>query len=323
MFRQIAPHGVVNAEPMNRRVELSDALDATVPNNDGVKIAQAHEGVNGGMENEGSKHTSNSTGQMADAFVPGQGEGCPFMGSNASGLNGVEAPHPLPQQQTQQTGSQNGDAMSVDASSADTEFSDSVLVSRENLVPERLSPMPTAAQEDAGAYETPRQPAAAGSDTPPAEVQQGGAEMELDTPHAVPAAGHQATDSSSTTTGADELPTTTSPSKRPLPTSDFPWHTSVNSSAVTGDLEASTIKAARRSSFTDESTATGTRDGVDELLEKPADQVHPHPKDVEEKVQPMAGEAVIAPADAAETVRAKEEMSEVREEESGMVMNRE
>ena len=72
MFRQIAPHGVVNKTPMNRKVTLDSALDddaahtpvdpkdttgsspaqpiadtqtlaeRVVPNNDGVKIAQEH-----------------------------------------------------------------------------------------------------------------------------------------------------------------------------------------------------------------------------------------------------------------------------------------
>lgn len=323
MFRQIAPHGVVNAEPMNRRVDLSEALDATAPNNDGVKIAKEHESESGGMENEGSKHVSNTTGQPADAFVPEQGGGCPFMSSNMGEgmMNGVEAPHQLPhQQEAQQTPSQNGDAMSVDASSADTEFSDSVLVSRENLVPETTLPESTT-QEELGAYETPREPASSIPES--ALAQSGGAEMDVDTTsHSARACGHQSSDESNATVAVDSM-NTISPSKRPLPASDFPLQSSVNSSAITGDLEASTIKAARRSDFVDESTATGTRDRVENLLEQPAGSVHPHPKDVEEKVQPVAGEAVVAAADAAETVKAKEEMSEVRKEERGVVMNRE
>lgn len=266
MFRQIAPHGVVNYEPMNRRVGLSDALDADAPSNDGIKIAQAHNLADADQaattsENAGEKHISNSTGQPADAFVPNE-DACPFMGGNA--MSGMEAPHPLP--------ARNEDAMSVDPSPANTAFSKSVPVNQNTSKSETLPPTTTPAQQN---------------------VTQQATSMDLDTPNAHP--------------GASD--TTVPPTKRPA----------IYSSPITGDL-STIIKAPR---MDDESAATGTRDAVDAHLERDPALVHPHPKDVEEAVRPVAGEAVVAAADAEETRRAKAEMSEVREEERGLVMNRE
>lgn len=79
MFRQIAPGGVVNKEIMNRKVDLADALDTVVPNNDGVKIANEHNDPSSEHAKDPApedllpKHISNGTGKPADAFVPHQG----------------------------------------------------------------------------------------------------------------------------------------------------------------------------------------------------------------------------------------------------------
>lgn len=109
MFRQIAPYGVVNKEAMNRKVAMEVALDIgsnympvkaeatiavessdeparpisavhpmaepTVPENDGVKIAQEHNkpAEQTAPEEVIPKHISNSTGEPADAFIPHQG----------------------------------------------------------------------------------------------------------------------------------------------------------------------------------------------------------------------------------------------------------
>lgn len=79
MFRQIAPHGVVNKETMNRNVDKSDALDPVVPDMNGLKIAEHHNNPNSEHAKEPApeevigKHISNSTGKPADEFVPHQG----------------------------------------------------------------------------------------------------------------------------------------------------------------------------------------------------------------------------------------------------------
>lgn len=79
MFRQIAPHGVVNKETMNRNVDKSEALDPVVPDMDGLKIAEEHNNPNSEHSKEPApeevlgKHISSSTGQPADAYVPHQG----------------------------------------------------------------------------------------------------------------------------------------------------------------------------------------------------------------------------------------------------------
>jgi len=79
MFRQIAPGGIVNKQVMNRTVEPEHALDTVEPHTDGVKIAEQHNDPSSEHANEPApesvlpKHTSNSTGEPADAFVPHQG----------------------------------------------------------------------------------------------------------------------------------------------------------------------------------------------------------------------------------------------------------
>lgn len=94
------------------------------------------------------------------------------------------------------------------------------------------------------------------------------------------------------------------------------------SSAVTGKVENG-LKVAQTGSHVDESVASDARDAVDEHLEKPAAEVHPHPKDMEAAVKPEAGEAVAAPAESEETRRTYEEMSRITPTECPFLMNRE
>lgn len=287
MFRQIAPHGIVNSEPMSHKVALADALDA-LPDNDGIKIAKAHEGASGvhgedlSPESVMGKHVSNSTGQAADAFVPGQGA-CPFMGGSQTNGNAGQAPHPLPIRAL------NGNAMNVDASPTGIESTDATVVDTDRPAPQLVAPMPDTETKDSRLEEATDQ----------------GAAMEVDPQFSSP-----------DTQMANDGETLTS--KRPA--EDVPR--SIYSSSVTGNVEES-IKAAKRDVFVDEPTATGTRDAIDEKLESSADQVHSHPKDIEQAVRPQAGEAVIAPADSRETQETMKEMSEIRPEECPAVMNRE
>jgi hypothetical protein len=74
----------------------------------------------------------------------------------------------------------------------------------------------------------------------------------------------------------------------------------------------------------DESRATGTYNAIDEHLEDSAEEVHPHPRDMEEVVDPAPGQAVAAPADSLETKMTHEEMSRLGSAgECPFLMNRE
>ncbi|KAI5370140.1 Putative NTF2-like domain superfamily protein [Septoria linicola] len=97
---------------------------------------------------------------------------------------------------------------------------------------------------------------------------------------------------------------------------------SIYSSSITGN-EEDVIKAAKRGEVVDESKATGTYDEVDQHLERSADQVHPHPKDVEKSTKPEAGEAVAAGPDTEETRLTHEELSRISPGECPFLMNRE
>lgn len=97
---------------------------------------------------------------------------------------------------------------------------------------------------------------------------------------------------------------------------------SIYSSSITGNEEDG-IKAAKRGEVVDESKATGTYDEVDQHLGRSADQVHPHPKDVEKSTKPEAGEAVAAGPETEETKLTHEEMSRISPGECPFLMNRE
>lgn len=65
------------------------------------------------------------------------------------------------------------------------------------------------------------------------------------------------------------------------------------------------------------------KDQIDVFLEKPAEEVHPHPREAESKVQPDAGEGVLAPAESEEVIMTHQEMSNVTAAECPFLMNRE
>ena len=94
MFRQIAPHGIVNKSTMNRNVTKEAALEdgvggatkaeSAAPSvstiqTDGVTIGDQHNSTQGEHHSEPApndvlpKHMSTTTGEAADAFVPHQG----------------------------------------------------------------------------------------------------------------------------------------------------------------------------------------------------------------------------------------------------------
>lgn len=97
---------------------------------------------------------------------------------------------------------------------------------------------------------------------------------------------------------------------------------SLYSSSVTGNVE-DRLREGLLGTTRDQSAASGVRDGVDEHLEKPATEVHPHPKTMEELLQPNPGEAVAAPPDSEETVMTHEELSTITATECPFLMNRE
>ena len=255
MFRQIAPGGIVNKQIMNRKVELEHALDTVEsPQNDGIKIAEQHNGESLEQHNDGikiaeqhngeslehandpapedvlPKHISNGTGEAADAFVPHQG--------------------------------------------ADTE---------------KAAEKPPADPTD------PAQKIVA-------SAAGGGADAELSRP----ASNSEDATTTTTTTSKEE---SSAPTEQPEASMDEPRATQTEQ-----QLDANV----------DESRVTGTYNAIDEHLEKSAEEVHPHPCDMEEAVQPAPSKAVAAPADSLETKMTHEEMSQLGSAgECPFLMNRE
>jgi hypothetical protein len=255
MFRQIAPGGIVNKQIMNRKVEPEHALDAAeLSQNDGIQIAERHNGESSEQHNDGikiaeqhngessehandpapehviPKHISNGTGEAADAFVPHQG--------------------------------------------ADTEKA------AEHMPADPTDP----AQEIV------------------ASAAVGGADAEL----SKPASNFEDASTTKNTNSINEE------SSAPIE----PSGASISESRATQTEQPDT--------GVDESRATGTYNAIDEHLEKSAEEVHPHPRDMEEAVDPAPGQAVAAPADSLETKMTHEEMSRLGSAgECPFLMNRE
>ena len=309
MFRQIAPYGVVNKEPMDHKVNKVDALDAGFdrrfeheldkPNGEHFDNLAPQEGAANGV--------SESTKQPADA-VWDQVEACPFVPHQRENIeNTAELPQP-----------QQADIMNVDGSAAESQTSNRALLDTEDLVPEILPPTTTTGTGQ-GDIDVPKFEAQAPADH--------NIEMDIEKPvsnrgDVTAVAGAEDTlamstdignGSEQTAGGIVDQPSTATTVEETIPRSIY-------SSAITGDVE-DVIKIARSEDFVDESIATGTYDAIDEHLESPAQEVHPHPKDVEEAVKPNAGEAVTASAESEETRKTYEEMSNVSSDE--FIMNRE
>ena len=96
----------------------------------------------------------------------------------------------------------------------------------------------------------------------------------------------------------------------------------ISSLTSVGDGE-NTQESSATEHFAQGMNSTPVRPDVDEYLERSAYDVHPHPKDVEEAVEPAVGEAVAAAAGSEETRQSKEEMGQTTSEELEMIMNRE
>lgn len=271
MFRQIAPHGIVNKHAMNTKVDKSDALDIE-PGNDGIKIAEAFNHSNGagvspnGTQSDVPKHISERTGFPADAAVQQMG-GCPFM------------------------------------SQSDT---------RSTVLPEDHPPV---VRQNGDSAQAPAQP-----------LDDSSTQMDIDT--AAPAIPTPANDEKPekipTTNGAEQPTKPQAPAQSPLTHSAEEVHVphSIYSSAMTGNVE-DVLKTPRSAAYVDESVATRTYDAVDQHLEQSAEDVHPHPKSMEDAVKPDAGEAVAAPASSKETAETVKEMSEIKASETDLIMNRE
>ena len=300
MFRQIAPGGVVNKEIMDHRVDKSDALDPTVPNNDGIKIAEAHNKPGAeptAPEEVIPKHISNSTGQPADAFVPHQGA------------------------DTDKPASSDPVTAQAAASTPQTEARSGATTEEPIDTTETAEPTTTTVIRPANQSGA----ANGGGQSVVETAATQGAEMPISKPESnfQDAVEHSGSKSPSESGSSDktwekvEKPETSSTDG-----SADRVKRSIYSSAVTGN-EENVLKAAKDPNFVDESVATGVHDAVDQHLESSAEQVHPHPKDMEEAVKPEAGEAVAAAPDSEEVRMTHEEMSNITAAECPFLMNRE
>lgn len=277
MFRQIAPHGIVNKATMNRKVDKEAALDVD------PESAQAPtESLHASESENVSRPESNVVSESRDEQTRDLGH---------TGLSTT---------QTQQTPSRP------------------VTVSTTNPLP--------LGQTNSQAQSIVTSAVEQGADR---EVESIPSNAPVETDVIPP---DSSTPSSTATTDA---PNTTNPPTNTTTTT----HRSIYSSPINGRVEdiinhASQTSAAvvvdDNDTFSPEATtttaaaATTYYDAVDQqFLEGSAEQVHPHPKDMEVRVQPRPGEAVAVGAQTEETRLTHEEMSSFAPGECPFLMNRE
>lgn len=284
MFRQIAPHGIVNKEIMNRKVDLETALDVgtnheptqpeaakteaddvahpvasvkplaepVLPHNDGGSIAQKYSQPGSeptAPEEVVQKQISDGTGKPADTFVPHQGTDTEKPADESNPTDSVPA-------------SQVVEAAATQGAEAAIEHPES----NYHDAQEQLSTV------------------AGNCDTGP----------EIDQPAATSSSGVTRSIYSSSVTGN-----------------------------VEDRVKAGKTGNAVSGVAPDESLATRTHDAVDEHLEGSSEQVHPHSHETEKAVQPNKGEAIAVPAHAEETRMTHEEMNTITPSECPFLMNRE
>ena len=325
MFRQIAPEGIVNKSVMDRKVDKVDALDDATAN-DGIKIADEHiKPVDDHFHDQAPeelvpKHVSGSTGQSADG-PPAQANSCPFAMQSAE-----------PAEPSNQSSAASDQGWEFLGSPVGSDTGECVNVESEATQSQKAEADRTEAEDAAVQTRTPAdfveavEEITSGGQIAAEPVAQQAAKFETDQPEQRdPTPTHSSRGDSSANTEEVEPPASVVMADIDVvdqPQAVQEGKQSVSSSAVTvgtvDDVEA------RQSQVTvKEFTDTTTYDAVDDYLEQPSDQVHPHPKGIEEAVKPDAGEAVVATADSTETQETYEEMSDIRPEECPMIMNRE
>lgn len=275
MFRQIAPHGIVNKATMNRKVDKEAALDV-----DPESVQAPTESLHAPESENVSRPESNVVSESRDEQTRDLGH---------TGLSTT---------QTQQTPSRP------------------VTVATTNPLPSgqtnsRAESIVTSAVEQGADREVESIPSNAPVETdviPP----------------------DSSTPSSTATTGAPNTtnhPTTTHRSIYSSPINgrveDIINHASQTSAAVVVDNN-NNDESSPEATTTTAAAATTYYDAVDQqFLEGSAEQVHPHPKDMEVRVQPRPGEAVAVGAQTEETRLTHEEMSSFAPGECPFLMNRE
>jgi len=303
MFRQIAPGGIVNKTVMNRKVDMETALDddAIVGKPNGVPEASTTEQPKEvATESTKSEETANTSTDIKGADqVAADPTDVPAAHFANDGVKiaeqhnkeGAEVTAPediIPKHISNSTG-EPADAF-VPHQGADT--TESAVES------DQTDPSPAQTLVDAAATH--------------------GAAAEIEHPESNFHDSHEVQPQADTG-AAQETPVAAETNDSSNDNKDLPTP-SIYASPVNGN-PAHRLALGASGAFPDESRSI--RDAVDEHLEGPSADVHPHPKDMEESVRPKAGEAVAVEAGSEETRVTHEEMSGLRGGECPFLMNRE
>lgn len=297
MFRQIAPNGIVNKQPMNRKVQLVDALDSTNEQANGtdkrseMRSMPATSTVNDATSSSEVQQSTSEVSMHPQGSIPSGT--CPF------------AP---PQQMGVLSSTQNQDVSMVDSAGAGTisgeSFEardplkvDSNVQHQENMrdVPSKDIEMPEV-ENNVVVQQTEGSTVAGGEDTLALSREHRslnvGIAVTNDQPLADPANNKPVAKGETA-----EVDAAHTESHAPYPTNGI---IAADSARAPSNVIMQDVKA------------------DDTNLQH---EIHPHPKDVEGSVRAATGEAVTAPAQSTETLRTHEEMSKISSEEVKDLMN--
>ncbi|KAK5706576.1 hypothetical protein LTR97_001566 [Elasticomyces elasticus] len=311
MFRQIAPHGIVNKTPMNRNVDMETAMDEE---SSPTPKAEQLNGVP--QPNSVSQHPTNEQKQdVPDPVKPAQEESTST--SSADEAQTAPTTTELPAAQFSNDGvkiaeQHNHESVATTAPEEviPKDISNGTSQAADEFVPHQGADTEKPATETNSAEASPAQ-------TLVEAAASNGASADIEHPESNFHDAHE--EQSQADTGATQEPTTEAHQQSQVENDDSVKR-SIYSSSVTGN-EEDRIALGKSGNFTDESR--NIRDAVDDHIESSSDIVHPHAKDMEHAVQPQAGEAVASSAQSEETRMTHEEMSSISAAECPFLMNRE
>ncbi|TKA70127.1 hypothetical protein B0A49_10623 [Cryomyces minteri] len=304
MFRQIAPNGVVNKEIVEKKVENA-AVPPPIEYNDGVRIAEHSQpdGPTKAIEpSDMGRTTTEEAHQKSDS-------GKVEPSANNEGRSHITA-------SAEESGEYTTEHETFHDASQETEghVENTPQPATETVEPvDQAEKLVRAAETSAADMSTESVPPNIEEKARPAEVKSrsssqssGSAWEKVSHPDSATESPANLPYQSASPTGAE---------KDQIQMAETGEHTS---ESVMSGAEAPNIV-----DHIDYSATSGKIDEVDQHLEKSADTVHPHPKNMEEAVRPEAGEAVVAPAASEETRLTYEEMSRITPMECPFLMNRE
>ena len=319
MFRQIAPNGIINKQPMNHKVAREDALDSDQDSHADSIHGETEEPINDGaqvdtLKDSGSQHVEHTIVEPADGSPITTLEACPFatqpkIEAHASDLTTLEP-----------SVTEYKDPVKTEAVEIGTPHSEYLAPNTESPLPHSMHQASSASTYAGEKSEAPKSAKALADDNNEVSTIKPGI-MKEETLAVAGAEEDPALAGDVKDEVVDNAKVANDPNLEEE-SQDQNVCSSEGQAAVFTSAEHLAGVAARDEAV-DHPTARVIEIAVEQHLEESADHVHPHPKGVEDKVEPDKGEAVVAAAESGKARETQQEMSQVSTEEQSLLMNQE